>query len=162
MTRPRPATVARVAAAAASGALLALSRPPFDLGPLACVALVPLFVAWRGRTPRGAAGLAFVSGVAYYGALCSWIWYFGAIAIVPFSVAVAAYWAAAGAVIGWLRTRAIALIAHRDASHFANQHDNCQLRHLLSIKNLFCHRLRQPPSATRLARIVPGSIINSV
>ena len=77
--------------------LLALSRPPFDLGPLACVALVPLFVAWRGRRPRGAAGLAFVAGVVYYAIVCSWIWYFGAVAIVPFGAAVAAYWAAAGA-----------------------------------------------------------------
>ena len=30
MTRPRPATVARLLAAAASGVLLALSRPPVD------------------------------------------------------------------------------------------------------------------------------------
>jgi len=108
VTRPRPAAVARVVAAVVSGALLALSRPPFDIGPLACVALVPLFVAWRGRTPRGAAGLAFVAGVVYYGAVCSWIWYFGAVAIVPFSVAVAAYWAAAGALVAWMRTRGIA------------------------------------------------------
>jgi apolipoprotein N-acyltransferase len=108
VTRPRPTAVARVVAAVVSGALLALSRPPFDIGPLACIALVPLFVAWRGRTPRGAAGLAFVAGVVYYGALCSWIWYFGAVAIVPFSVAVAAYWAAAGALVAWMRTRGIA------------------------------------------------------
>ena len=103
MTRPRPATVARVTAAAASGALLAVSRPPFDVGPLACVALVPLFLAWRDRGPRAAAGLAFVAGAVYYAVLCSWIWYFGAIAIVPFAAAVAAYWAAAGALLAWLR-----------------------------------------------------------
>ncbi|MDQ1383862.1 MAG: apolipoprotein N-acyltransferase [Actinomycetota bacterium] len=108
MRRPRPATVARVVAAAASGALLAISRPPLDLGPLACVALVPLFVAWRGRSWLGAAGLAFVAGVVYYGTLCAWIWYFGAIALVPFSAAVALYWAAAGALIGWLRAHRVA------------------------------------------------------
>lgn len=108
MKRPRPATVARVAAAFASGALLAISRPPVDLGPVACVALVPLFIAWRGRTPRAAAGLAFVAGVVYYGTLCAWIWYFGAIAIVPFSAAVASYWAAAGALVAWLAQRRIA------------------------------------------------------
>jgi apolipoprotein N-acyltransferase len=106
--RPRPATVARVFAAATSGALLAVSRPPIDLGPLACVALVPLFIAWRGRSPRAAAGLAFVAGVVYYGALCAWIWYFGAVAIVPFSFAVASYWAAAGALVAWLAQRRIA------------------------------------------------------
>ena len=108
MRRPRPDSVARVLAAAASGALLALSRPPFDLGPLACIALVPLFVAWRGRSVRGAAGLAFVAGVVYYTIVCSWIWYFGAIAIVPFSMAVAAYWAAGGALIAWLRIHKVA------------------------------------------------------
>jgi apolipoprotein N-acyltransferase len=92
----------------ASGVLLALSRPPVDVGPLACIALVPLFVAWRGRTARATAGLAFLAGAVYYATLCSWIWYFGTIAIVPFSAAVAAYWAAAGALIGLLRTRRIA------------------------------------------------------
>ncbi len=107
MRRPRPATVARATAAIASGALLALSRPPFDLGPLACVALVPLFVAWRGRTTRTAAALAFLAGVVYYATLCAWIWYFGTVAIVPFTTAVAAYWAAAAAVIAWLAARSV-------------------------------------------------------
>ncbi len=40
---------AQIAAAAASARCSQLSRPPIDLGPLACVALVPLLVAWRGR-----------------------------------------------------------------------------------------------------------------
>jgi apolipoprotein N-acyltransferase len=106
--RPRPATVARIVAAAASGALLAASRPPIDLGPLACIALVPLFVAWRGRSWLGAAGLAFFAGVVYYAMLLSWSVYFGAIAIVPFSIACALYWGAAGALIGWLRAHRVA------------------------------------------------------
>jgi len=104
---PRPATLARVVAAGASGALLALSRPPVDIGPLACIALVPLFVAWRGRSPRAAAGLAFIAGVVYYGALCSWISYFGAVALIPFSAAVAAYWAAAGGLVAWIRRQGL-------------------------------------------------------
>ena len=38
----------------------------------------------------------------------SWSWYFGTVAIVPLVVVLAAYWAAAGAVLGWLRDRGIA------------------------------------------------------
>ena len=108
MKRPRPATVARIAAAAASGALLAISRPPVDLGPLACVALVPLFVAWRGRTPRGSRARVRRGRRLLRARSAAWIWYFGAIAIVPFSVACASYWAAAGALVGWLAQRRIA------------------------------------------------------
>ena len=39
--------------------------------------------------------------------LCSWLWYFGAIAIVPFVIVLAGFWALAGAVIGWLRARGL-------------------------------------------------------
>ena len=108
MKRPRRATVARVAAAVASGVLLALSRPPFDLGPLACVALVPLFLVWHDRRPRAAAGYAFVAGAVYYTIACSWIWYFGAVAIVPFIGATSGVLGARGCAVGWLRTQRIA------------------------------------------------------
>jgi len=102
------ATAARLGAAAVSGVLLAAARPPVDLGPLACIALVPLFVAWRGRGPRAAAGYAFVAAVVYHAWLLSWTWYFGAVAIVPFVVVLSLYWAAAGAVVGWLDRRHVA------------------------------------------------------
>jgi apolipoprotein N-acyltransferase len=92
----------------AAGVVSALSRPPFDLGPLACVSLVPLFLAWRDRGVRASAGYAFLAGAVYYAIVCSWIWYFGTVAIIPFVAACAAYWAAAGAVIGWFRTRGVA------------------------------------------------------
>jgi apolipoprotein N-acyltransferase len=105
---PRRPTVIRLGAVVAAGALSALSRPPFDLGPLACVSLVPLFLAWRSRGVRASAGYGFLAGAVYYGIVCSWIWYFGTVAIIPFVAACAAYWAAAGAVIGWFRTRGVA------------------------------------------------------
>jgi apolipoprotein N-acyltransferase len=89
----------RFVAAAATGVLLALARPPADLGLLAFVALIPLLWSLRGVSPRRAALLAFVAGCVYYGLLVSWAWYFGAIAVVPFAAILAAYWAAAGAAI---------------------------------------------------------------
>jgi apolipoprotein N-acyltransferase len=101
-------TAARLGAAAVTGALLAAARPPLDFGLLACIAFVPLFVGWRDRTVRATAGYAFVAGIVYYALLMSWTWYFGAIAIVPLVMILAAYWAAAGAIIGWLRNRGVA------------------------------------------------------
>jgi apolipoprotein N-acyltransferase len=100
-------TAARFGAAAVTGVLLAAARPPLDLGPIALVAFVPLFVAWRGRGPRGTAALAFVAAVFYYAFLMSWSWYFGTIAIVPLVMALGAYWAGAGAILGWLDRRGV-------------------------------------------------------
>ncbi len=92
----------RVAAAAGSGFLLAAAYPPFDLGPLALVALVPLLWAWRDATPRRAALYGFWFGVAFFGVLLSWIWYFGAVAFVPLTVAGGLYIAAPGAIVAGL------------------------------------------------------------
>lgn len=97
----------RVLAAVATGLVLAGSRPPLDLGPLSLVALVPLLWAWRDAEPKAAAAYAFVSGVVYYGFLASWIWYFGAVAIVPFLVVMALYWAAVGATVAALARRGV-------------------------------------------------------
>lgn len=58
--------------------------------------------AWRDRSPRSAAGLAFVGGVVYYTLLTPWIWYFGAVAIVPYLAAMSLYWAGVGAVVAKL------------------------------------------------------------
>jgi apolipoprotein N-acyltransferase len=102
------ATAARLGAAVVSGVLLAAARPPLDVGPLACVAFVPLFVAWRDRGVRATAGYAFVAAAAYYALLMSWSWYFGTIAIVPLVAVLATYWAVAGALLGWLRGRGVA------------------------------------------------------
>ncbi|HEY7135055.1 MAG TPA: apolipoprotein N-acyltransferase [Acidimicrobiia bacterium] len=96
-----PRTRARVGAAVAAGLLLAAARPPFDIGPLALVALVPLWWAWRGATPRQGALTGLAGGVAYYGVLVYWVWYFGAVAIVPLVLILAASWAATGALVAW-------------------------------------------------------------
>jgi apolipoprotein N-acyltransferase len=97
----------RVAAAVVAGVLLAAARPPFDLGPLALVALAPLSWAWRDTTPRRAAVLGLVGGVVYYGLLVSWTWYFGAVALAPLAVILAVPWAATGAVVAWLAGRGV-------------------------------------------------------
>jgi apolipoprotein N-acyltransferase len=97
----------RFAAAVASGVLLALSRPPLDLGLLALVALVPLFWAWRDVPPRLAALLGFVAGCTYYVILVSWTWYFGAVAIVPLVVILASFWAAVGASVARFTSRGL-------------------------------------------------------
>jgi apolipoprotein N-acyltransferase len=99
------AAARRLGAAAASGVLLALARPPFDVGILALVALVPLLWSWRDASPAQAARRGFLAGIVYYAILVSWTWYFGAVAIVPLVALLAAYWAAAGALIAWLARR---------------------------------------------------------
>jgi apolipoprotein N-acyltransferase len=96
-----------VGAAVVAGLLLAAARPPLDLGALGVVALVPLWWAWRGAAPRLAAGVGFAGGVAYYGVLVSWVWYFGAVAIAPLVLVLAASWAATGALVAWLARRGV-------------------------------------------------------
>ncbi len=90
--------------AALTGVLLGLSRPGPDIGVLAFVGCVPLLVALRGVRPRTAAALGLVAGSVYYAIVVSWAWYFGAIAIVPFALVLATYWAAACACISALAT----------------------------------------------------------
>jgi apolipoprotein N-acyltransferase len=103
--RPDRASALRLALAGTTGVGLFLAREPVDLAPLALVALVPLLWAWRGAGPARSALLAFVAGVVYHALLVGWVWYFGTVALVPFVAALAGYWAAAGALIGWFRRR---------------------------------------------------------
>lgn len=80
--------------------LLALAFPGLDLGPLALVALVPLLWAWRDATPGRAALYGFVFGLAFFGVLMYWLWYFGPFAIVALVVACSAYTALSGFLVG--------------------------------------------------------------
>jgi apolipoprotein N-acyltransferase len=97
----------RFAAAVLAGLLLSAARPPLDLGPLALVALLPLWWAWRDAAPGRAALLGLVAGVAYYGVLVSWVWYFGAVALAPLVLVLAASWAGAGALLACLARRGV-------------------------------------------------------
>jgi apolipoprotein N-acyltransferase len=94
--------VKRLLASAVSGVALWSAFPPFDLGPLALVALIPLLWAWRDASPRQAALYGFVFGLFYYCLLVEWIRYFGAVAIVPLVLAGGAYLAVTGLVVGGL------------------------------------------------------------
>ncbi|MGH2738883.1 MAG: apolipoprotein N-acyltransferase [Actinomycetota bacterium] len=62
-----------LAAAAVSGALVTLSLPPLDAGPVAFVALVPILWAIREARGRRAALLGFVFGLVYLGILLLWL-----------------------------------------------------------------------------------------
>jgi apolipoprotein N-acyltransferase len=78
------------------------------LGPLIVVALAGLLWTWRNTRPRVAAlyGLAF--GVGCYGVVLEWVRYFGAVAIVPFVLAMALTIALVGAVVAVLARRGVA------------------------------------------------------
>ncbi len=97
----------QLAVAAVSGLLLALAFPGTDIGPLALVALVPLFWIWRDTTVRRGAALGFVAGLVFFGIHLSWTWYFGAVAIVPLVALQAAYWAGVGAAVSAFARRGI-------------------------------------------------------
>ncbi|HEX5614573.1 MAG TPA: apolipoprotein N-acyltransferase [Acidimicrobiia bacterium] len=101
------ARAARLTAALASGVLLALSRPPTGWDVIAWFALVPLVIAWRGDSVRGAALSGFVGGVGYFGVLVSWAWYFGAVALVPFVAVLACYWLGVAALVACFAARGI-------------------------------------------------------
>ncbi|CAI2719704.1 apolipoprotein N-acyltransferase [Nitrospina watsonii] len=59
--------------ALATGVLLALSFPRMDWEFLAWGALIPLFFAIFGQSPKRAALLGFVAGLAFYGLSLSWV-----------------------------------------------------------------------------------------
>jgi len=98
----------RAAVALASGIVVGFCFPPFDLGPVVLVALVPLLWTWRDAIPRHAAlyGLAF--GIGCYAVVLEWIRYFGVVAIVPLVVAMALAIAIVGALVSALARRGIA------------------------------------------------------
>lgn len=56
-----------------SGALLIFLFPKFNLGFLAWVALVPLFVAVKGKDHAQAFGLAWLTGIVYFSGVLRWV-----------------------------------------------------------------------------------------
>lgn len=72
-----PARLAHVLAVLLSGAGFVLAFPLPDLGFVAWVALVPLFLAVHRRTPRTAFWLGYIWGIVAYGGVLWWIATFG-------------------------------------------------------------------------------------
>lgn len=97
-----PQTWRRLGLSALSGLMAALAFPPLDLGPLVLVALIPLVWALRGARPGVAAACGWVYGAALLGIVCSWIVFFGVVAIVPFVAWMGVYTAGAAFAVAWL------------------------------------------------------------
>jgi apolipoprotein N-acyltransferase len=92
----------RLLGSAAAGLAMALAFPPVEWVVLAVPGMAVLLWAWRGATPRQAAGAGLVAGIAFFGVVMEWIRYFGAIAVVPLLLLLAAYWALAGFAVATL------------------------------------------------------------
>jgi apolipoprotein N-acyltransferase len=87
----------RLLGAVASAALLFLSFPPVDLGWLAFIAVVPLFMALRGVSMRVGALIGGLFGAVFYAALMSWLSLFGFLALAALGLAMGAFFAVWGA-----------------------------------------------------------------
>jgi apolipoprotein N-acyltransferase len=95
----------RVLAVLASAAAFAAAFPPYDLGWLAWIALVPLVLATLGVPPRTAFRLGYLWGLAAFGSVLWWLvsfgvgaWALGAgiLALAPAVVVAVAAWADRG------------------------------------------------------------------
>ena len=86
------------ALAVSSGLLLVVAAEPFALGPLAWIALVPLYLAvFRKRGLRRGFGLGVLCGAVYLGIHLDWIFLFGWMAWVGLVAALSLYLGAATA-----------------------------------------------------------------
>jgi apolipoprotein N-acyltransferase len=85
-----------------SGGGFALAFPEPDLGFLAWVTLVPLYLAARHRSPRAAFSLGYVWGIAAYGGVLWWISAFGPAVWAGMVMLVAIFPALAVLTINWV------------------------------------------------------------
>jgi apolipoprotein N-acyltransferase len=70
---PEMSRAARFGLAAGSGLLCTAAFPPWDIGLVAFVALVPLFLALEGVVPRQAAWLGYTAGLCFYLGTLWWV-----------------------------------------------------------------------------------------
>ena len=88
--------------AVASGLLLFSAFPPFDLGFLGWIALVPLLLALHGRSPQRAGLLGVVAGGVAYLAIMAWLRVFGVIAWILVAAYLAAFVAVFALLYQWI------------------------------------------------------------
>ena len=104
----------RLVASAIGGLLLTLAFPPYDVAPLAFVALIPLLWAWRDASPGWAAAYGFAFGFAFFACSMYWFAFFGVLAIVLVPAVCAAFVALTGVLVACFARRRCALaLDHR-------------------------------------------------
>lgn len=89
----------RTALAAASGALLGLAFPPYDLWPLSLVGVAAFALLTRGRTVRQGAWSGFALGLPFFVLLLKWLHVVGWDAVIGLSIAEALFLALLGAAL---------------------------------------------------------------
>ncbi len=111
-TPPRPLPLWQLLGLAiVSGLLLFASCPPLDLGPLAFVAVVPLFVGLlRCRRPHLGALAGLVCGLVFFGLLLNYIRMFGLLPWLALTIFQALFIAVAGCLIALLAAARLSLL----------------------------------------------------
>ena len=89
----------RLVASVIGGLLLTLAFPPYDIAPLAFVALIPLLWAWRDASPKWAAAYGFAFGFAFFASLMYWFAFFGVLAFILVPAVCAAFVALTGVLV---------------------------------------------------------------
>lgn len=81
---------------AASGVLLAVAFPPFDVNQAAWVALIPLLVALENCPPGEAFRRGYIAGLTFFGLTVWWVVHVSWAAPVALVAALALYWGGSG------------------------------------------------------------------
>lgn len=91
----------RLGVAILAGIALALAFPPYDLWPLAFVAVAALSLTVRDLTPKRAAVVGFVYALAFFLTLLRWLHVIGWDAMIVLSLLESAFYAPAAAAMAW-------------------------------------------------------------
>ncbi|MGC9328249.1 MAG: apolipoprotein N-acyltransferase [Candidatus Hinthialibacter sp.] len=90
-----------VFSALATGILLVLVYPPFNLTPLLAIALIPLFLAIQNGRPRQNAAMGFLAGFIFYLGLLQWLHHVTSAGMLALVVYLSILFSAKCVMIGW-------------------------------------------------------------